>query len=68
MFIYKTECVQKIHTQKNTKNQQTNKNCVSIFFVTHSYPLSINLFAIDDMRRAKNITLNSVIRHFLPEN
>lgn len=67
MFIYKTECVQKIHTQKIQKLTNKQKLCFD-FFVTHSYPLSINLFAIDDMRRAKNITLNSVIRHFLHEN
>lgn len=67
MFIYKTECVQKIHTQKIQKTNNQTKLCFD-FFVTHSYPLAINLFAIDDMRRAKNITLNSVIRHFLHEN
>lgn len=67
MFIYKTECVQKIHTHKKKKLTNKQKLCFD-FFVTHSYPLAINLFAIDDMRRAKNITLNSVIRHFLHEN
>lgn len=68
MFIYKTECVQKnTHTNKYKKPTNKQKLCFD-FFVTHSYPLSINLFAIDDMRRAKNITLNSVIRHFLHEN
>lgn len=68
MFIYKTECVQKnTHTNKYKKPTNKQKLCFD-FFVTHSYPLAINLFAIDDMRRAKNITLNSVIRHFLHEN
>lgn len=67
MFIYKTECVQK-YTHKKYKKLANKQKLCFYFFVTHSYPLAINLFAIDDMRRAKNITLNSVIRHFLHEN
>lgn len=66
MIIYKTECVPK---KKNTKKQNKTKiknNNKQTFFGTHSYPIS--LFAIDGMRRAKNITLNLVICHFQQEN